>query len=355
MINYVDSFPDREIMIQGQKYLYFGGTSYLGLQTDPQFQALFIDNVRKYGTSYGASRKSNIRLSIYDKAEEWLAELVGSEKCITMSSGYLAGQLLARHFSTSKYKLFYAPNSHSALHQVKPKDYTTFASLNIAVRSHLESEKNIKPVVLVDSVDFSGCNYPNFDGLRSLPLKDISLVVDDSHGIGILGKNGGGVFRTIQEFGAEKLIVCASLGKGLGTQAGAIFGAGKLIDQLSDSAFFGSASPASPAAIATLIDGNEIISLKRMKLLQNIDLFISNLRHLNSFRFMKDHPAFSFTNSNLIAHLQKKGIVTTNFRYPDGKDNLMSRIVLSANHFEDDINKLSGSLNQYPFKISENI
>ena len=38
----IDEFPDRSINIDGKEYLYFGGTSYLGLQTDPEFQLLFI-------------------------------------------------------------------------------------------------------------------------------------------------------------------------------------------------------------------------------------------------------------------------------------------------------------------------
>ena len=58
MAIYIDGFPGRELELDHRKYLYFGGTSYLGLQTDGAFQDMYISNIRKYGTNYGASRKS---------------------------------------------------------------------------------------------------------------------------------------------------------------------------------------------------------------------------------------------------------------------------------------------------------
>ena len=217
----IDSFPGREILIQNTKYLYFGGTAYLGLQTDEKFQNLYIENIKKYGTNYGASRKSNIRISIYDKAEHYLAKLVGSEACVSMSSGYLAGQFIGQFLNNSRNKFFYSPNTHSALYlsnqtKNKPKSYITFTALNIALRDHIEKNDSVTPVVFLDSIDFSGANFPDFEGLKALPLKNVILVVDDSHGIGITGINGGGVFKRIKKLNPKELIVCCSLGKGFG-------------------------------------------------------------------------------------------------------------------------------------------
>ena len=90
----IDGFPGRTITKDGKELLYFGGTSYLGLQTDADFQSIFIENIKKYGTAYSASRKSNIKISIFDEVDQYLAEMVGSKACISMSSGYLAGQLV---------------------------------------------------------------------------------------------------------------------------------------------------------------------------------------------------------------------------------------------------------------------
>jgi 7-keto-8-aminopelargonate synthetase-like enzyme len=279
---YIDTFPGREIIINQKTYLYFGGTSYLGLQTDSAYKDLFIKNVKKYGTNYGASRKSNIRLSIYEEAESYLANWTGSEACLTLSSGYLAGQLVSGYFNTDQYKPFYAPNSHPALFgsgggRAGAGSYTTYTSLEAALRKHLDKNVGIVPVVFLDSIDISGANYPDFKGIHSLPLKDIIIVADDSHGIGVVGKRGAGVFSILKDLEPAELIVCYSLGKALGIQGGAVLGTSKRIEDLKMTDFFGGASPVAPAYLATLIQGEDIIRRKRELLMEYMDLFTAKI------------------------------------------------------------------------------
>ncbi|MGB6153883.1 MAG: aminotransferase class I/II-fold pyridoxal phosphate-dependent enzyme [Pricia sp.] len=346
MAQYIENFPDREIVIQGKKYLYFGGTSYLGLQTDATFQNLFIENIKRFGTNYGASRKSNVRLSIFEKAEQYLAELVGAQACVTVSSGYLAGQFIAQNMTGKGHRFFYAPNTHSALYPVKTRSYTTFTALNIAVREHLRSQPDITPVVFLDAIDFSGCNYPDFTPLQMLPLSKVVLVVDDSHGIGVVGKNGSGVYRKLSRLPVQELIVCCSLGKGFGIQAGAVFGNIDRVSQLMDTSFFGGASPAAPAALATLMEAGDLYSERRIKLQSHIERFIGSLRNPKKFSGMVGHPAFSFSDVQLTEYLEQQGIILTNFPYPDENSQVMSRIVLSAHHLDDDVDKLTTLLNE---------
>ena len=347
MSHYIDTFPGRKITLSGVSHLYFGGTSYLGLQTDGDFQKIFVSNIKKYGTNYGASRKSNIRLSVFDEAEIYLARLAGSEACITLSSGYLAGQFIAQALKTKAHQFFYAPNTHSALYQTKTKPYTTFAALNIAVREHLESSKST-PIVFLDSIDFSGCNFPDFEALKILPLEEIILVVDDSHGLGIVGKNGGGVYAILNQLKIKELIVCGSLGKGFGIQAGAILGSKERIDLLTETSFFGGASPAIPAAMATLIEADAIYEIKRKRLKRNMDLFFNKLKKRKAFHFMKGHPAYTFSDVQLTEYLEANRIIVTSFPYPDKNAPLMSRIVLSASHKKKDIEHVLHCINILP-------
>ncbi|MCM4169124.1 8-amino-7-oxononanoate synthase [Arenibacter antarcticus] len=351
MSYYIDHFPSREIELKGDKYLYFGGTSYLGLQTDKAFQQVYINNILKYGTNYGASRKANLKLSVYEEVENLLTHWVGSESSATVSSGYLAGQLVRQTMDCEEHKLFYAPNTHSALyvmqHGTRLKPYISFTALDIAIRDHLETNKNKTPVVFLDAIDFSGYNYPDFKGLKKLPLKEIILVVDDSHGIGVIGDNGNGIFKSLQQLKPKELLVCCSLGKGFGIQAGAIFGSKKRITQLTDTAFFGGASPAAPAAMASLMDGKEIYSIKRAVLKHNIALFIANIKNLERFKWMEGHPAFSFADANLTNYLEQHKILVTSFKYPDEDAALMSRIVISAQHTKEDIFSITELLNSH--------
>lgn len=346
MAHYTETFPGREILIDGKKHLYFGGTAYLGLQTDDTFQHLFIENIKKYGTNYGASRKSNLRMSIFGKAERYLADFVGAEACVTVSSGYLAGQFVAQAMNTKVHRFFYAPNTHSALFPIQTRSYTTFTALNIAVREHLRSQPRRTPVVFLDAIDFSGCNYPDFKTLQILPLDKVILVVDDSHGIGIVGKNGGGVYRMLSLLPIKELLVCCSLGKGFGIQAGAVFGNQKRVSQLKETPFFGGASPAAPAALATFMGAETLYSGKRRMLQSHIDLFFGSVNNQKKFSCMEGHPAFSFSDVQLTEYLEQQGIILTNFPYPDEHSHLMSRIVLSAHHREDDIIRLTELLNE---------
>lgn len=345
----IDTFPGRTVSVKGEPHLYFGGTGYLGLQTDALFQNLFIENVRKYGTNYGASPKSNIQIDVYRKTEHVLCHLVGSEAALTLSSGYLAGQLLAQTLDDKYHYLFYAPNTHAALFQRKIKPFTTFTALNIAVREQLESKNNKEtPVVFLDSIDFSGCNYPNFNALKALPLEEVILVVDDSHGIGVVGENGGGVFNQLKELNCKELIVCCSLGKGFAIQGGAIFGSEERIKKLKNTAFFGGASPATPASLATFLDAQELYGEKRRELRKHIAYFSTHLKRPKKFHTMKEHPAYTFADPQFTEYLESQKIIVTSFPYPDEDAQLMSRIVLSAGHKKEDIDHLLECINILP-------
>ncbi|MEO2052679.1 MAG: pyridoxal phosphate-dependent aminotransferase family protein, partial [Allomuricauda sp.] len=89
----IDHIPDRQIYIDGKPHLYFGGTAYLGVQNHPEFIKIFTKNIKAHGLQYGASRRSNVFLPVYGKAEHVLANWVGGEAGLTLSSGDLAAQL----------------------------------------------------------------------------------------------------------------------------------------------------------------------------------------------------------------------------------------------------------------------
>ena len=145
----------------------------------------------------------------------------------------------------------------------------------------------------------------------------------------------------------KELIVCCSLGKGFGIQAGAIFGTKALIGQLTNTDFFGGSSPAAPAALATLSEGHLIFEEQRVVLKENLELFMNKTQGINRFHYTQEHPAFAFENSELVNYLEANGILITNFKYPSDEGTLMSRIVISAAHTKKDIEQLIEVLNSY--------
>lgn len=347
-MTYVTTFPGRKINVDGSKKLYFGGTAYLGLQKHKKFLKTYLKNIKKYGTNYGASRKSNIKVDIYKKTENYLAKLVQSEACVTVSSGYLAGQLVCNYFKAKGHSLFYAPNSHTALHQNNSSNYANYSDLVTDVENHIKKAKTT-PVVFLDSLDFYGLNYPDFNGLQQLPLNKLIVVADDSHTLGLPLNNGAGCYTLLQKLNPKELIVCSSLSKGFAIQAGAIFGKKIRIEEIKDTAFFGGASPATPANIATIITAESLYKKRQQKLQQNIQSFLDGLNNTEQFTIMPNHSAFTYSDQKITTYLEKHNIIVTSFNYPDKESPTMSRIVLSAHHKKKDIHKLVTLINTLQF------
>ena len=90
--------PSRTIEHEGddglvRTYLFFSGTSYLGIPQHPRMQALLAEGVARYGLHFGSSRNGNLQLAIYDEVERKLGELT-SGFALTVSSGMVAGQVV---------------------------------------------------------------------------------------------------------------------------------------------------------------------------------------------------------------------------------------------------------------------
>lgn len=341
----IHHIPDRQIIIKGTPHLYFGGTAYLGIQNHPDFKTVFTECIQSYGLQYGASRRSNVFLPVYTQAEQFLANWVGSEACITLSSGYLAAQLAIQTLLDEGHALFAAPNAHNALQLPGVTPTYHYTELKELLEAAIEKSK-AAPVLLFDTIDFSGKQFPHFEGLRSLALDKLILVADDSHGIGIVGEDGNGCFGLLQQLHPAGLLVCCSLGKGMGIQAGAIFGKGSMVELLRNTSFYGGASPALPAFMGTILETKEIYHQQRAKLFENYALFLENLDYPSFFDHLEGHPTFEFRDVHLAQALENNRIVFTNFTYPDENGPLVSRLVLSAYHTQEDILQLANIVNR---------
>ncbi|MCX2720309.1 aminotransferase class I/II-fold pyridoxal phosphate-dependent enzyme [Lentiprolixibacter aurantiacus] len=342
----LDHFPGTHIKIKEQSDLYFGGTAYLGLQTNPSFQKCYKENIDRYGTHYGASRNANVQIAIYAEAEQKLKEITASQAAITLSSGYLAGQILAAFFSDSDYTLFYTRESHSALYQKKIPAYASFGELRLALEKHL-STKESTPVIFMDTLENPEASYPEFDALRDLPLSECILVADDSHGFGVMGKEGTGAYPILTQFKPKDLLVCFSMGKAIGIPAGAVAGSKRMINQLAKSEIYGAASPASPAGLATFVQSLVLIWEKNQQLKGLTEYFLALLEQKHVFRFIPGQPAFAYKDLGLTEYLRRQNVLVTHFHYPNEQSEPTSRIVLTAAHSKAEISHLAQLINQY--------
>jgi 7-keto-8-aminopelargonate synthetase-like enzyme len=190
----IDSFPDRIITVKDQKYLYFGGTSYLGIAAQNKFQKILSNSIGKWGTSYGSSRNSNVKLSIYEKFENRFSNDVGAEDAAAVSSGMLAGKFVIEYLSKSITTYYHYPKTHPAV--IGPNSLPLFVKGKI--NEQLQNEYPEEVVISVDAILSLEVTPTKFNFLNQIsPNKNITLVVDESHSIGIVGENGGGVYQDI--------------------------------------------------------------------------------------------------------------------------------------------------------------
>ena len=79
----LDHLPGRSLNYKNEEWLYFSGTAYLGLTHHPEFHIHLREGLKRYGANFGGSRLSNMKLSVFQEAEVFLAEWL--EVCTNIS------------------------------------------------------------------------------------------------------------------------------------------------------------------------------------------------------------------------------------------------------------------------------
>jgi len=338
----VEKFPDRIVSIKGQEYHYFGGTSYLGIATNVDFHEILFQNIKKWGTFYGSSRNSNIKLAVYNTFEYFFAKQIGAEASLAISSGTLAGRLVIDYLSKSITSFYHYPKTHPSV--LAPNSLPLFD--NGALHSSLLNNTTEEIVITVDAVLAMEVTPTSFDFLAKISAsKKITLVIDESHSLGIVGKHGEGVFNTIPTENLYQKIAVSSLGKALGLSGGIIAGNAQFINLIKEESIFISASGANPAYLETYLQTQEIYTKQREKLQNNLAFLYPKLTMYKHLRFSQNYPVIYSNEPEIYTALSVQNIVVTNFNYPTYK-NTMHRIVITANHTEPDLKTLSLALSK---------
>jgi 7-keto-8-aminopelargonate synthetase-like enzyme len=334
----VDEFPDRKVLINGIDYLYFGGTNYLGMTTNTEFQNILFESIKKWGTSFGSSRNSNIKLSIYTIAENLLAENLNTEAALTVSSGMLAGKLVIEALSKTTDLLFHFPDTHPALMNTNSNPIFENGKLNPKI-----FETDIRKIaVLADAIPSLYIGLIDLSVLFEIPKEiEITLVIDESHSLGIFKTNWHDQFSDYENI---KIMKIASLGKAIGLSGGVIAGDKKNIDSIRNGNSCIGASGMNPAFLETYIHSQGIYESQKLKLKNNLEFFDSKFRNRKEFEFNVHYPVLYFDNARILESLYKKNIIITSFNYPTSSGKL-NRIVINANHINEDLDALALGIN----------
>ena len=332
--------PNDKVYLDDKSLSYFGGTSYLGLATLPEFQDAIINGIKKWGTAYGSSRHSNVKLAVFKEAEALLASQIQTESCVTVSSGMLAGKLVLGFLKPSHTRFYHFQNTHPAI--IAPDSLSLIIDNKLHPTLLTDTVENI--VICADAIPTAHVNTIDFSVLETIPKqKRITLLLDESHSIGITGETGMGIFNSIPSTHLHQKIMVASLGKAMGLPGGIIAGNSSFINEIKSTVIFSTASGMSPAYLEGYLQSQNIYKQQQEKLKDNLFYFFDGLHLGDTFVFNTNYPNIYNFKPGFNESLLVKNIVITNFNYPTPKD-VLSRIVLSANHSKTDLDILKQAI-----------
>ncbi len=342
------TLPGRTVMIAGRERLYFSGTSYLGISKSPDFQQVLLEAMQQYGSSYSSSRVSNLQLSVYQQAEQLLTSLTGAASALTFSSGYLAGQA-AVHALNQGQTFVYAPDTHPAVWRQAQDDwhgdYKTWA---LGLPATLAATEG-KLVIVSNSLNPLQAEKYRFDWVEHLPEdREVTLLVDDSHGFGIIGKDGTGIYPELSARLKDNvhLVVVSSFGKACGIPGGMVLGSQAMVQKLWKSPFFTAGSPIPPAYLEAFLQAQAIYHRARKQLFANIKHFRQLVEATHLFRYFEHYPVF-YTPDNGLCEAVREDCLLSSFPYPDPDSQPITRVVVNSLHQPKDLEMLAARIWHY--------
>lgn len=233
----IESGLDNRIRVNGQEMIDLASNNYLGLATDSRVKQVAMEAVQKYGVSLCGTPIATGYLDLYQRLEAKLSSFVGLEETLILPSCYQANNGLFSCIAGPQDLIVVDRLAHSSLIQgiksagckIRPFLHNNLEHLE----GILQRSTGYRQVFVVTESVFSteGSIAPFKEIVQLCETYQALPIIDDSHGIGVLGKSGRGI---LEEQGIEgyRGVYTASLGKALANSGGMISGKQGLIDYL---------------------------------------------------------------------------------------------------------------------------
>ena len=259
----IQSEQDTVVKIDGQDVLMFGSNSYLGLTNHPKLKEGAIAAVNKYGSGCAGSRFLNGTLDLHLALEEKLANFVGKEEALVFSTGFqvnlgILSSVTGRHDYIILDELDHAciiDGARLSFSKTFKFKHNNMESLE-KVLSRCEEDK-IK-LIVIDGVFSMEGDIARLDKIVELARKyNADIMVDDAHGLGVLGSYGKG---TADHFGLtdDIGIIMGTFSKSLASIGGFVASDHHTINFLKHNArtliFSASIAPGNAASVMAALD-----------------------------------------------------------------------------------------------------
>jgi 7-keto-8-aminopelargonate synthetase-like enzyme len=347
------------VEIDGRELLYFGGCGYLGLAHHPEVVRALQDGLAKYGVSSGASRETTGNTIEHYALESELAQWLGCEAVVLTPDGY-----------TANFAATLGAMSHSGLTtHVDENAHPSLLDAGRARGSHfvfplgdLAAASNKIPLFF-DALILSDSVFPSLGVVAR--MRELAtavqrgggvLVLDDAHGTGVIGATGRGALEQ-SGLRANEIVLTSTLSKAIGCYGGFVAATSKQIEQIREHASAYHATTPIPPAVAAaarvalrLAFGTDEL-LRRLR--ANIQQFRSRVDGLFTLPKHEELPVFAFAlespakMQSVHDALLAEGILAPYVRYHGGPASGYFRIVVTAAHDSEQIDRLSSALQRH--------
>ena len=352
-----------EPIINGKKVLSFCSNDYLGLANHPDVVKSFKKAADQYGVGSGSAHLVSGHSAEHHALEEELANFMGTERALLFSTGYMANlgvvsALCDRHSEIYEDKLNHASLLDAAL--LSRAKRIRFPHLDINnLEERLSNSSASNKFIISDGVFSMDGDLAPLDKMVDVADKSNAiLMIDDAHGIGVLGKKGKGIVEHFGLGSKQVPVLVGTLGKAFGTAGAFVAGSEDLIETLiqkSRSYIFTTAMPAAIAAATRtslkIVEGEHWRREKLQRLISQFRkganesgfVLIDSITPIQPVIIGSSEKALGLSEK-----LLEKNILISAIRpptVPEGTARL--RVTFSAIHSEEQVNKLLDVLSEF--------
>ncbi|QIL43229.1 8-amino-7-oxononanoate synthase [Acidovorax sp. HDW3] len=241
--------------VQGQRLLAFASNDYLGLANHPAIAAALAEGAQRWGAGSGASHVVSGHLQPVAELEEALAAFVGRAQALFFSSGYLANLAALPALLERGDVVFHDKLNHASLIDAvrlgRAQDWRYPHGDMAALERLLQQHRGRRAMIVSDAVFSMDGDVAPLRQLYALACAhDAWLVLDDAHGLGVLGPGGAGSLAQAGLPPDPRIVHIGTLGKAAGVAGAFVAGDARVLQWLVQRARPYIFTTASPPALA---------------------------------------------------------------------------------------------------------
>ena len=255
----LQSRQDTEVIMEGKRRIMLGSNNYLGLTVNPEIIAAGVKALQEFGTGCSGSRLLNGTLTLHQKFEKEMAEFLGKGDVCTFPSGFQSNLgAISAVVGRNDYVICDREN-HASIYDGCKLSYGKMLRYHHNDMAGLESilqrvsEEGAGILVVTDGVFSMSGDIANLPEIVRLSKKyGARVMVDDAHGLGVIGEGGRG---TASYFGLEDEVdvIMGTFSKSLASLGGFMAASEKVCDFVRHSSrpfIFSASIPPSACAVA---------------------------------------------------------------------------------------------------------